>query len=120
MLSGNAVLQGVHAGSTDDYDVPVEGAAKWTGSEPCRVVDRVRTVASPAGGLDRVHTTTVWLPSRLVADSGGYLALAAGDYLDVQQDGVQTRYRVTDWSDWGQRALATPGAVRADVERLPA
>jgi hypothetical protein len=120
MLSGNAQLQGVHAGGTDDYGVPVEGGAKWTGAEPCRVVDRTRTAPGPGGGLDRVHVTQVWLPARLVADGGGYLALAAGDYLDVQQDGVVTRYRVTDWSDWGQRTLGSPSSVRADVERLPA
>jgi hypothetical protein len=106
----------------DDYGVPVEGGGtvKFTGQVPCTVVDRVMRALVPGGGVDRAHVTQVWLPGRLIADAGGYLALEVGDVLEVDQDGAPWRYRVLEWADWGQRQLGSPSSIRVEVERTPA
>lgn len=121
-VQANAQLTRVTAGtSRDDWGVPSElGEAKWTGEAPCRVVDRVYTAVSTGGGLDTAHRTQVYLQARLVDLDGSYLSIQPGDWLDVVQDGVAYHYVVRDWSDWGQRLLGSPSAVRIEVDRRPA
>lgn len=119
-LFGNAVLTGVSSEVLDTYDVPTDAVTtKWTGRAVAHVVDRTRTVVD-RGEVNRFHETVVFVPSRMIDDAGNYLAFQPGDYLTVEEDGKLWRYRVEDYTDWGQRVLGSPSDVQLVVERLGA
>jgi hypothetical protein len=118
MLLGNAHLEAIYGETQDRYGRVVSGAILWHGRVQCRVVDVTRTLVAPGGGrADTFHQTRIWIPAGMVADDGSKVALKIDDSMDVRQDGVVTRYVVTDWSDWGQRLLGSPSDIRVDVER---
>lgn len=116
MLLGNAQLEQVYTTALDSYGSESQGGLVWHGRVACKVVDRVRT-SMLVGPEDSYHQTVIWLPAGLIADDGTPLALFVDYQLSVRQDGVVTAYRVTDWSDWGQRLLASPSDIRVFVER---
>lgn len=120
MLLGNAQLRTVLAGGIDDYGVPsATTTKKWDGTVSVRVADTYVTRPGP-DALQQYQQVWVWVPARLTAEAGGYLAFAIGDVLEVDQDGATQRYRVNGFRDFGQRNLATPYAVKLTCDRLPA
>lgn len=117
-IFGNAILVSLGRETLDDYGTPSPASTPtWHGRQIAQVVDRVRTVVTAGGEVNRIQETLIAIPSRTIADDGTYLTFQPGDYLTIEQDGAQYAYRVAGFNDTAERVLGSPTDVLLIAER---